>query len=264
MGDRHMKSSRLVRAPLRFVVLSIALLLPPGAAFAGEKLSGTNIDKRTTVAFRASDAVVGKLIPKGWISNPIAAGPLKGANVTVVLIDSYFASDADEKPRPPFSGFVLALPARKLETEIAGNLIIFGITTREQSPGAYGVYVAGKTAIERSSKLANGEMIIRENWQLSSDDGNELRVDLQFKRSLASRSKTDARTRSGTYPDYYRIYRVDQATEVVRSAAEEVNRAETFMYRATGPRLAEIFDGTEQLVGIISTPVYSRAVSLPD
>ncbi|MEH2545741.1 hypothetical protein V1283_002386 [Bradyrhizobium sp. AZCC 2262] len=259
-----MRSLQSVHAASRLAILSVAMLLAPEAAFAAERLSGTNIDKRTTVAFRASDAVIGKLMPKGWVSNPIATGPLKGANATVVLIDSYFASDADEKPRPPFSGFVLALPARKQETEIAGNLIVFGITTKEQAPGAYAVYVSGKAAIERTSKLSNGEMIIRENWQLTSDDGNELQVNVQFKRSLASRSKTDARTRSGTNPDYYRIYRVDQATEIVRSAAESVDRAEAFIFRASGPKLTEIFDGTEQLVGIISTPVYSRTVSLPD
>jgi hypothetical protein len=264
MGEVKMNSLRFVSAASRLVILSVAMLLAPGATFAGERLSGTNIDKRTTVAFRASDAVIGKLIPRGWVSNPIATGVLKGANATVVLIDSYFASDVDEKPRPPFSGFVLALPARKLETEIAGNLIIFGITTEEQAPGAYGVYAAGKTAIERTSKLSNAEMIIRENWLLTSDDGNELQVNLQFKRGLALRSKTDARTRSGTNPDYYRIYRIDQATEVVRSASAEVDRAETFTFRASGPKLAEIFDGTEQLVGIISTPVYSRTVLLPD
>jgi hypothetical protein len=259
-----MKSSRFVRAASRLVVLSVGMLLAPGTPFAGEQLSGTNIDKRTTVAFRVSDAVIGKLIPKGWASNPIATGPLKGANVTVVLIDSHFASDAEEKPRPPFSGFVLALPAKKLETETAGNLIVFGITSEEQAPGAYGVYVVGKAAIERTSKLSNAGMTIRENWQLVSNDGNELEVNLQFKRGLALRSKTDARTRSGANPDYYRIYRIDQATEVVRSVTAEVDRAEMFTFRASGPKLAQIFDGTEQLVGVISTPVYSRTVSLPD
>ena len=100
-----MKSLRFARAVLRFALLAIVMLLSWQVAFAGENLYGVNIDQRTTLWFNVPDAGIGKIIPDGWLSNPVAAGPFKGANATVVLIDSYFASDANEQPLQPFRGF---------------------------------------------------------------------------------------------------------------------------------------------------------------
>jgi hypothetical protein len=244
----------------------LVMLLSQHVAFAGEKLAGANIDERTTLWFRVPDAAIGKFIPDGWVSNPVATGPFKGANATVVLIDSYFASDAKEQPLSPFHGFVLALPAKKPGVDpgidIADNLIVvFGITSEDQAPGAYGVYVAGKTAIERMSGFSTDTgMMVRENWQLASKDGNELEVSLQFKRGSITRAKFVGRTVSGAHPDHFHINQIDQALEVVRSSPTGVDRVEKFAFRAKGPRLSQIFDGTEQLLGIGSTPVFSRII----
>ena len=261
-----MKSLGFARAALRFVPLMLVMLLSHHVAIAGEKLFGANIDKRTALWFKVPDAAIGKFVPNGWVSDPVAAGPFKGANAAVVLIDSYFASDASEQPIPPFYGFVLALPAKKPGIDIADNLIVvFGITSEDQAPGAYGVYIAGKAAIERTSKLStDAGMMIRENWQLASKDGNELEVSLQFKRGSTIRGKIDGRTVSGAHPDHYHINHIDHATEVIRSSAAGVDRVEKLAFRATGPRLSQIFDGTEQLLGIGSTPVFSRTIWVPE
>ena len=261
-----MKSSGFARGALRFALLGFVVLLAQHAAFAADKLSGTNIDKRTVLWFKASDAAVGKLIPNGWVSDPVPSGPFKGANATVVLIDSYFAADAKGQPVKPFQGFVLALPAKKPGVDIADNLmVVFGITSDDQVPGVYGVYVAGKVVIERTSRLlTDAGMTVRENWQLASRDGNELELSLQYKGGSAARGKIDGRTTSGARPDYYHKNSIDHVTEIVRSAAIGVDRAETLAFRATGPMLSQVFNGTEQLLGIGSTPVFSRIISVPD
>ncbi|SRR5258706_8364174 len=74
----------------------------------------------------------------------------------------------------------------------------------------------------------------------------------------------DARPRSGAHPDFYRIYHLDQIADVVKRIATNANRVSTFAFRATGPRLGELFDGSEQLVGVTSTPAYSRTIYLPE
>ena len=261
-----MKSLGFTRAGLRFALLTVVTLLSQHVAFAGEKLSGVNIDKRTTLWFKASDAGIAKLIPGGWLSAPVSAGPFKGANATVVLINSYFASDANAQPLQPFHGFVLALPAKKSGTDIADNLIVaFGITSEEHAPGVYGVYVAGKVTIERTSTLStDAGMTISENWQLTSKDGNELGVSLQFKRGPTTKGKLVGRTVSGARPNYYHINHIDQATEIIRSTATDIDRVEKLAFRVTGPRLSQVFDGTEQLIGIGSVPVFSRTVLVPE
>jgi len=80
------------------LVLLWALAAPVQA---GEKLSGSHADVRTTLAFKVSDAAVQKLVPAGWALNPPPAGPSKGFNVAVVLVDSFSAFDAEGKPTAP-------------------------------------------------------------------------------------------------------------------------------------------------------------------
>jgi hypothetical protein len=40
-------------------------------------------------------------------------------------------------------------------------------------------------------------------------------------------------------------------------------RVTSFSFKASGPRLASIFDGNEQLIAITSVPHYSRTIYLP-
>jgi len=60
---------------------------------------------------------------------------------------------------------------------------------------------------------------------------------------------------SAAKPEYYRVYRFEQGTEVVKDAK--------FSIKATGAKLAWIFDGKQQVVAVTAVPWYSRAVSLP-
>jgi hypothetical protein len=50
---------------------------------------------------------------------------------------------------------------------------------------------------------------------------------------------------------------------VARSTATGVDRIVKFSLKATGPKLAPIFDGTEQLISITSVPIYTRSIYLP-
>ena len=68
---------------------------------------------------------------------------------------------------------------------------------------------------------------------------------------------------SAAKPEFYRIYRVEAAADVVRSTATNIDRAQTATFTASGPKLSPIFDGKEQLVSITSLPFYSRQVTLP-
>ncbi len=55
------------------------LLLAAGPAVAAEKYVGGNVDVRTTLAFKASDAAVGKFLPEGWDLDVVSSGPAKDA-----------------------------------------------------------------------------------------------------------------------------------------------------------------------------------------
>jgi len=62
---------------------------------------------------------------------------------------------------------------------------------------------------------------------------------------------------------YELVYKFEQAADVVRSAALGIDRATKFTIKASGPMLTPLFDGTQQVMSIISVPYYSRSIYVP-
>jgi hypothetical protein len=68
---------------------------------------------------------------------------------------------------------------------------------------------------------------------------------------------------SNIEPDLYRIYRQKHLTGLVKSAPAKVDRATDHAFSTTIPELASMFDGSEELIGIINVPFYWRRTYLP-
>jgi hypothetical protein len=64
-------------------------------------------------------------------------------------------------------------------------------------------------------------------------------------------TKTETKVYSAA-TGFYRIYRVEQIEDVVRSTG--IDRVGKFSFKAEGPKLAPLFDGSQQLVSVISIP----------
>jgi hypothetical protein len=86
---------------------------------------------------------------------------------------------------------------------------------------------------------------------------------MHYVRGVAAAEKIDVRVYSGAKPEFYRIYRYTQAADVVRGPGAASERVKSFAFKATGPKLAPLFDGSEQLVSVVAVPYYSRQVHLP-
>jgi len=80
---------------------------------------------------------------------------------------------------------------------------------------------------------------------------------------VPARGKVEAKLHSGAKPDFYRIYKFEQAADVARSAAAGIDRVSKVSIKATGPRFAPLFNGSEQLISITSVPSYARSVYIP-
>jgi hypothetical protein len=247
-------------------LLAAALLLAafPAAAQNTEKLSSNDVEMRTILTFKTSDAAVQKILPEGWQQNSPAAGPTKGFNLGVVLVNQTITQDADGKPLPPRSYAVLITPAKKAGTDIAGTMVFGGFMPQEGVPGAYGVYSPAKVIVDRRQHTGvDGKTSIEENWTIHADDGSVLEVQMQLQRGALTRGKAEGKFYSAVKPDFYRIYRFEQIADVARSAAIGEDRVNKFSIKATGPKLAPFFDGSEQLVSITSIPHYLRSIYLP-
>ena len=229
-----------------------AVLAWSGGAIAQDKLYGTNADNRVVVGFKVSPDIVAKLLPAGWESNP----PASGANLGITMVEGLSAEDADGKPTKPYSGVAITLPAKKTGTSDTGSMVAGGLFTANYAPGAYGVFLPAKVTIDRHSHMdAEGRTKVEETWNLASDDGHSLHITVAYTRSEVKKNKVETKVYSAAKPEFFRIYRFEQGTEVVKDAK--------FSIKTAGPKLAWIFDGKQQVVAVTAAPWYSRAVSLP-
>jgi hypothetical protein len=247
--------------------LFVALLMlaaSPTIAQDKEKLSATDLTVRTALTFKVADSVVQKLLPAGFELNSPTAGPNKGSNLNVTLIDYLMVQEPEGKALPPRSTIAMSVPAKKTATGEAVAVVFGGFIAQAGVPGPYSVFGSAKITVDRRSRTdADGKSIIEENWDAKLEDGGALAIQLQFTRGDLVRSKAAPKIHSAAKPEFYRIYQFEQAADVVRSAPSGVDRVSKLSIKATGPRLAPLFDGSEQLISITSIPFYSRSIYVP-
>jgi hypothetical protein len=250
---------------MRNLLLAIlTLAAAPAMAEDNLKLSATDISVRTGLTFKVADAVVQKILPTGWELNSPTAGPTKGFNLGITLIDYVMVQDPEGKPLPPRNTIVLNMPAKKVGTGEAVTMVFGGFVAQAGVPGPYSVFGPANITVERRSHTGpDGKPMINESWQAKADDDSMLDIQIEFQRGAPARGKVEAKIHSAAKPDFFRVYRFEQAADVARSTAASIDRVSKFSFKATGPTLAPIFDGSEQLISITSIPSYSRSIYLP-
>jgi hypothetical protein len=196
----------------------------------------------------------------------VRAGPSKDANLLVNFIDWLTVQNPDGKPGEIARLVALAVPARKNGTEASMPMVVAGLVSAPSlAPGPYGTFALAKVTVDRHIHTdAAGASMGEEAWEFKGDKGESVEHQLKYARGVATRGKTEAKVHSAIKPDYYRIYRSESANDVVKSAVTGVDRTQSFVFKASGGLMSQIFDGSEQLVSITSLPWYFRQVTLPD
>ena len=247
---------------LLFALLMLAAA--PAIAEDNLKLFSSDINVRTGLTFKVADTVVQKMLPSGWELNSPTAGPAKGFNLGITLIDYVMVQDPEGKPLPLRNIIVLNIPAKRAGTSDAVTMVFGGFIAQAGVPGAYSVYKPANITVDRRARAEpDGKSMVNETWQAKADDGSMLDIQIEFERGVPARSKVEAKVHSAAKPNFYRIYRFEQAADVARSTAAGIDRVSKFSFKATGPTFAPIFDGTEQLISVTSIPSYSRSIYLP-
>lgn len=248
---------------MRAVVIA-ALCAIAAPAMAQEKLSLSNVDARTTLTFKAPEAAVQKMLPEGWEVNSPTAGPAQGFNLGMTLIDQKYTQDAEGNPTAPVRGVVLNIPAKKKGSDVGGTMVVAGLFSPNGVPDAYGVYSPARVLIERRTRVRlNGDTISNESWEIRTEDGSAIEVQVRFTPAIPTKGKVEAKVYSGAKPDFYRIYRIEQAVDVARSVPSNIDRVTKVSINISGRKFAPLFDGTEKLISVTSIPWYSRQVYLP-
>ena len=242
---------------MRAFLLTV-LILGAAPALAQEKFDGTNVDVRTVLDFKVSDAAVQKLLPPGWEVNPATSGPSAGANLRVAFVDSLAAYDAQGKPTPPIRNLIFGIPAKKVG--VPGALMLFVLLSPGDG-GSYGVSMKSTNVVEHKIRHEPGvPTTVEESWEFKAENGHLVSLQIHYVRGVATRSKSEIRNYSQSKPEYFRIYRSDQGVDIVRGTDSGTERLKKYTFKASGEKLSSLFDGTEQLVSLTSLPWYQREI----
>jgi len=216
------------------------------------------------LAFKVPDAAVQRTLAPGWEINPPETGPDKGANFIVYVTDFQMIQDPQGKPLPTRPSVALIVPAKKSGSADAAFMVTGGFAAQANTPGPYGNFSPARVTVDRRSQSdGDGKTIVNETWEMKADDGTGLEFRVQFQRGVPAREKVAWRYYSATKPDFHRTYRIEHGLDVVRSVPAGVDRVSTLLFKAVGPKLAPLFDGSERLISITSIPFYSRSIYLP-
>ncbi len=262
------KFSSTVGGVLLCTLMATAWILVPTTQVGAETPIGSCMDTRSVVAFRVEQTELQSWLPAPWQVSPYAKGPLKEANLLVVFVDRLLNLDVEGKPVAggTFRAAALAVPAKHPQTEESAPFIIRAFTPHEDV-NLYNPYKnTVKTAIRREQKMKSADLgpgTGSELWELRDSSGEMLQFQMEYQRAVPSRAKQELKPRSAVIPTFYRIYRVEQLTDLVKSIPAGVDRVQNFQFRVTMSELRKLFDGSEQVVGILVIPWYVRQLSLP-
>jgi hypothetical protein len=232
-----------------------------------ETLVQQNVDTRVVLAFRVEQAALQKWLPAPWQIDPVATGPSQGANLTVGFIDQLLNQDGEGKPVAGGTTRIVALsvPAKHGHTGETAPFVLRAFDASPQGvPGPYKIAVAA--TIRREATLYGADLepgTGSEMWEMQESGGGRIELRVEYQRGVPSRAKPEAKPHSAVDPSFFRIYRIDQGIDVVKSLPAGIDRVRSYQFRVTVPELRPLFDGTEQLVSIAVLPWYVRQVSLP-
>jgi hypothetical protein len=184
-----------------------------------------------------------------------------------VFFDRAVNLDAEGKP---LAGgvdryMVFAAPATNPESGKSGAFTLRILTPNGQSvPGPYKVSELASVSRQLTySAEDTGLGTAEETWLVRAEGRANVRLAIRYQKALPSRAQPEIYVYSAVEPTFYRIYRVDQGTDVVKSRPANVDRLLSYEAKLDVPEFKDLLDGTEELVSVAIQPWYVRRVFLP-
>jgi hypothetical protein len=254
----------MLRVPL-IVLALIGVLLTESAR--AETPTGSNADTRVVISLVVKPEAAQQWLTGPWQVNPVASGPSQGANTSLVFVDQHLVVDPDGKPAGSGINRILALvvPGKHSGTgETASVVARLFSADPSYVPSPYKNAVPGQIRRERAVRESNTEPASgRELWTVRDSAGGTVELSFDYIGALPVRSKSESKVYSAVEPAFFRIYRVEQGADVVKSVPANIDRVQNFKLTVGIQELKKTFDGSEKVVSVTMIPWYLRQVSLP-
>jgi hypothetical protein len=231
------------------------------------------IGSRILLAFRVDERALEQRVRPPWQFAPLPAFAALGLsgphqpNLALVFHDLLLDQDAQGQALADSGGrfVVFNIPAAKPDTGEHG-LLHFRMFTGGAIPGRYRDARAARVRHEEHSVGAGAAATITQSYQVDVTAGGTIDLRLSYQRGpllrlAAIRPNLPIWTTADTR--IVRVYQEDSVVEIVRNAAAGLDLAPELLFRSSVPELADLFDGRERLVAILSNPHYARKVFSP-
>ena len=259
---------QLVRSVVNLLLVAITpLAVWATTAAQAQTFSVEQIERRIVIGFQVNAEALQSRLPSPWQLNPLAGGPLRGANCLIVLVDNLRTEDPQGKAtiRGTLRFAVFVAPATNPQTGQTVSVVLGGFASNPAYvPGFYQVYSAATIRIQHATKSMEGGADEQTDvWEVLDGTG---KLELAFRLISSpdpvtrSRTKSEINVISAKDPALWRMYKYDAGTDIVKSTAQGIDHIQSLDLRINAAEFADLFNGGEQLVGINLVPWYIRQV----
>jgi hypothetical protein len=222
-------------------------------------------EARMQIDFHVPDAALKAMLPAGVEPSIATAGAAKDANLRMIFIDRIAVSAPDGAPMVSDQMVYLAIPIKQPPTTAVAQMLIYGLTSGpKEAPGPFGVYQLATTHHMERSTTADAQAQTTENWDFTSASGEHMELHLKYDRGAGRKASNETKFFSSVNPSFYQIFKVDQNLDIMRNATITVpDKVKEFQYKASGGKIAALFDGSERVLSIDCLSWYNRAIYMP-
>lgn len=240
------------------LLLAAAGFVSPAAA---AKLENTFFAASTTLYVKVSEPALRKLLPQGWEPTTIPA--MQGANLTVTFSDILASETVDGRPGDTARAVWLSAPVQRSGTGEKAGAVLAGLASHPSFvPGPYGNYVLAQASLDRRRQAEPGGASVSEEWRFLAENGAKVELRLAFADGPARHLKPpQSRVLSATRPELRRLNKTEVVAQQLRAGDE--NAVKELAFAASGPVLSSLFDGSQQVVAVISAPWLVTQVLVP-
>ncbi|HEY6259362.1 MAG TPA: hypothetical protein VIY51_26585 [Xanthobacteraceae bacterium] len=222
-------------------------------------------EARMQLDFHVPDAALKAMLPAGAEPAIATAGAAKDANLRMIFIDRIAVTAPDGAPASSGQMVYLAIPIKQAGSATPAQMLIYGLTDdAKEAPGPFGVYQLATTHRMERATAAAPQAQATEAWEFTAANGEHMELHLKYDRGIGRKASNETKFFSSVNPSFYQIFKVDQNLDIMRNATITVpDKVKEFQYKATGGKLASLFDGTERVLSIDCIPWYNRAIYMP-
>jgi hypothetical protein len=99
------------------------------------------------------------------------------------------------------------------------------------APGPYGNSVTAKSTVVRTLRTDDQDApSAEEAWRFEAESGDSIQLEWEFVRGIAVWSRLETTVHSAVHPEFYRIYRVEQAADVLRGT-DGADRVQRYLFK---------------------------------